>query len=107
MKERGKTVLFYGGYTQQKEEVQSFEHEWGEPSPLPPLVENPDPLIKNTLRSVLYLITVISLKRVREGAFYFKATNLQHVRINMEEVTKFSMLFSLHKITIHYKVRCI
>ena len=50
------------GDIQQKNEVQTFVHKWGEPFP----VANPNPLIKNTLGSVLFLITVIILKRVRE-----------------------------------------
>ena len=40
---------------------------------------------ENTLRSVLGLITVIILKRVREGVVSFKAANLQHVRLEMEK----------------------
>ena len=40
---------------------------------------------KNILRSVLRLNTVTILKRVRESIFSFKATNLQHVRLEMEK----------------------
>ena len=50
---------------QEKCEVQNFGQEWGQPSPFPPLAANSDPPIKNTLRSVLGLTTVIILKRVR------------------------------------------
>ena len=49
---------------------------------VPPVVRNPDASIKNTLGSVLGLITVIILKRVT--VFSFKATNIQHVRLKME-----------------------
>ena len=38
--------------------------------------------IKNVLRSVLGLNTVIILKRVRERV---KATNLKHIRLEMEK----------------------
>ena len=70
MKERVST-RFSGGREegddiQQKGEVQNFGHEWEEPTPLPHLVANLDPPIKNILRSVLDLISVIILKRVRE-----------------------------------------
>ena len=41
--------------------------------------------IKSTLSAVLGLITIIILKRVRERVFSFKATNLQHVRLEMEK----------------------
>ena len=65
MKERGKTKFFDG-------EVQR------EPSLVSPLVANPDLL---TLRSVLGLITAIILKS--ERVFSFKATNLQHLRLEI------------------------
>ena len=71
---------------------------WGgsEPSPVPPLVANLDPL-KITLRSVLGLITVIILKRVRESIFLqsnkFTACK---VRDGKEEA-KSLMVFNLHK----------
>ena len=42
-----------GSDIQQKGEAQNFGHEWGEPSTVRPLVANPDPPIKNILRSVL------------------------------------------------------
>ena len=51
-----------GSDIEQKREVQKFGHEWGEPSPVSPLVANPDTPIRDTLRSVLDLITVIILK---------------------------------------------
>ena len=57
------------GDIQKKDEFQNFEHEWGEPSSITPLVENPDPHITNTLRSVLGLTTVIILKRVSQSNF--------------------------------------
>ena len=58
------------GDIQQKDEVQNFEHELGEPFLVPPVVKNPDPHIKNTLRSELRRIAVIILKRVREIIFF-------------------------------------
>ena len=39
---------------------------------------------KTTLKSMLGLNTVIILKRMRESIFSLKATNLQHVRLEME-----------------------
>ena len=68
---------------EEKGEDSIFWWRGSEPSPVPPLVANPDPPIKSTLRSVLGLITIIILKRVR--VFSFKATNLQHVRLEMEK----------------------
>ena len=72
-------------------------HEWGEPSPVPPLAANPDPPIKSILRSVLGLITVMILKRVR--VFSFTTTNLQHVKVTVgKEVAKSLMVFNLRTI---------
>ena len=67
---------------------------------VPPLVVIPDPPIKNTLQSVLGLITVVILERLRRSIF-FKATSLQHVRLEMEdgnEVAKSLMVFNLRRI---------
>ena len=66
MKEMGRIKSFGGGDIQQKEEAQNFGHEREDTFSVPPLVANPDPSIKNTLKSVLCLITVIILKKVRE-----------------------------------------
>ena len=49
----------------------------------PPLVANLDPRINDTMGSVLGLITVIILKR--ERVFSFKATDLQHVSLEIEK----------------------
>ena len=59
-----------GSNIQEKGEVKNFGHKWEEPSPVPPLVANPDLPIKNTLSGVLDLITVIILKRMREIIFF-------------------------------------
>ena len=50
MKERESTQFSGVSDIQEKGEVQKFEHDCGEPSPVPPLVANPDFLIKNTLQ---------------------------------------------------------
>ena len=48
----------------------------------PPLAANLDPRINDTMGSVLGLITVIILKR--ERVFSFKARDLQHVSLKIE-----------------------
>ena len=87
-----------GSDIQQKGETQNFGHEWGEPSPVRPLVANPDPPIKNILRSVLGLITVIILKSVKESILFqrntFTACNVR----DGKEVAKSLMMFNLFKI---------
>ena len=78
--------------------VQNFGHTVGEPSPVRPLVANPDAPIKNNLRSVLGLITVIILKSMKESFFFqrntFTACNVR----DGKEVTKSLMIFNLCKI---------
>ena len=70
MKE-GKALNFWvRGDIQQMIDVQNLGHESGELSPVPPLVANLDPPIKNVRRNVLGLITVIILKRLRESIFF-------------------------------------
>ena len=89
---------FGGGDIQQKLEVQTFGLAGGGPS-LPqvsPLVVNPDLPIRKLLKRVLGLFTVMFLKRMSETIFFFKATNLQHIRL--KEVTSSLMVFNLLKI---------
>ena len=59
-----------GSDIQQKSEVRNFGHEWEDPSSVSPLVKNSDLSIKNTLKSVLNLITVITLKRGKESILF-------------------------------------
>ena len=69
-----------------------------DPSPIPPLVANPDRRIKNILRSVLGMITLIVSKRVRKSIFFqsnkFTASNIK----DEKEVTKFLVVFNLHNV---------
>ena len=66
MKE-GKTLIFLvRGNIQQKGKVQNFGHERGQFSPVPPLVANPDPSIKNTLGIMFGPITIVIFKRMRK-----------------------------------------
>ena len=52
----------------------------GKTSPVPPLVSNPDLPIKNNLGTVLALITVIILKRVRES-FLFQSNKFTACKV--------------------------
>ena len=52
----------------------------GKTSPVPPLVSNPDLPIKNNLGTVLALITVIILKRVRES-FLFQSNKFTAYKV--------------------------
>ena len=78
--------------------VQNFGHEWGEPSPVRPLVANPDAPIKNNLRSVLGLITVIILKSAKESILFQRNTFTAYNVRNGKEVAKSLMIFNLCKI---------
>ena len=52
----------------------------GKTSPVPPLVSNPDLPIKNNLGTVLALITVIILKRVRDS-FLFQSSKFTACKV--------------------------
>ena len=76
------------GDIQQNGEVQNFGHEGGAPT-VHPLVRNPDPSIRNTLRSVFDLLTVIILKRVREREYFFQSNKFTAFKIkDGKEVAK-------------------
>ena len=80
MRHQGKRGLHFlvGRDIQQNGEVPNFGHEWGELYPHPiPHKKHPEQCAWSE-----YLII---LKRVRESIFSFKATNLQHVRLEMEK----------------------
>ena len=63
---------------------------------------------KNTLRSVLGLVTVIILKRVLERVVAFKTINIQHVRLEMEKRWQNLWWFSIYvRLSIHFKVRSV
>ena len=64
--------------------------------------------IKNILWSVLGLNTVRIFTRVRESIFYFKATYLQHVRLEMEKGWQNLWWCSIYiRLSIHLKIRSI
>ena len=71
-----------GGDIQRKGEVQTFGLVGRAFSGLPDLP------IRKTLRRLLGLLNVMTLKRVIES-FSFKATDLQHVSLRMEKSGKF------------------
>ena len=64
MKEKGMIQFFGGGDTQHIGEIQNFGHGEASLPPVPPLGGNPDPPIRNILRSVLGLLAEMILKRV-------------------------------------------
>ena len=79
----------------------------GDPPQFLPLVRHHDLPIRKTLRRVLGLLTVITLKRVRESIF-FKAANLQHVQLNMKKRGQILWWHSIYwRLSIHFKVRSI
>ena len=64
--------------------------------------------IKNILRSVLGLDTVIILKRLKESIFSFEATYLQHVRLQLEKRRQNLWWCSIYvRLSIHFKIRSI
>ena len=67
---RDKGTQYFGwGCIQHNSEVQTFDLQ-GEPPTLVPLVGYPDLPIRETLRSVLGLLTVMILKRWSENIFF-------------------------------------
>ena len=99
MKERGRTQFFGGADIQQSWEVQKFGREGGAPLLAHPLVENFVPPLRNTLMSVLGLLTVKFLKRVGEG-IYFQINKFTECKVKFGKVeTKSLMVFNLRKIS--------
>ena len=98
-KERGRNPFLVGSDIQHNGEVQNFGHEWE---------AYPDPPQKNILRSVLGLNTVIILEKLRECVFSFKATNLQHVRLEMKKGWQNLWWCSIYvRLFIYLKIRTI
>ena len=95
MKERGKTQFFDGGDIQQNWEVQRFGREGGAPLLVHPLVGNFVSPISSTLMSLLGLLTVKFLKRVRE-IIYFQINKIKESRVKVGKVeTKSLVVFNL------------
>ena len=95
MREREKTQFLVG-----RHEIEGGGSKfWAwDPSQIPPLVANPDCSIKNILRSVFGMITLIVSKRVRESIF-FQSNKFTACKIKAEkEVAKFLVVFNLHNV---------
>ena len=60
------------------------------------LVRNSELPIRNNLRNLLGLLTVMILERARKRAFSFKATNLTHVRLKVEKEIAKSLMDSVY-----------
>ena len=87
-----------GGCIQQEGEVQTFCLAREPPLKFPPFVGNPDLSIRNTLRRMLGLVTVMILKGVNESIL-FQSSKFTECKIkDKKEVTNSLMSFSLLKI---------
>ena len=72
-KERGEDSFFDGGDIQQKREAQNFGHDGvALPTPVPRLVENPDPPIRNTLRRAYWSAYCNDFKKSESEYFLSK-----------------------------------
>ena len=74
------------------------------PSPLPS-VSNPNPPTKNTLMSVLDVITVVILKRVRETIFFQSSKFIVCEVKDRKGVAKSLMVFNLRKVIRPFESR--
>ena len=84
MKERKTLNVLVRVVIQKKSDVQNFGHEGGEFALVHALVANSDLLIKNAMERAHSVIAVRNVKKVRERVFSFKAADLQHVRLEIE-----------------------